>query len=220
MRTYIFIFLIFTISIVLLDCVTIIPFVPLYSLYEQPVQAFLPVPTRSGVVLFTTEDSYNNVTREKLYSFRTLANVYSAHYRLHCVVFSNNTDVISLFQRSSCSILRNYARNPYGLPIITSLYSIVGSRYSAKYYGYVNADILMTPELFSVLDFLDAKARSNSIPEAHELACRVTPMHLGVLPPLHSSIASVNAFFNVAKRKATKLRNPNSAVRTVFMFHA
>lgn len=29
MRTYIFIFLIFTISIVLLDCVTIIPFVPL-----------------------------------------------------------------------------------------------------------------------------------------------------------------------------------------------
>lgn len=29
MRTYIFIFLVFTISFVLLDCVTIIPFVPL-----------------------------------------------------------------------------------------------------------------------------------------------------------------------------------------------
>ena len=78
----------------------------------------------------------------------------------------------------------------------------------------------MTPKLFLVLDFLDAKARSNSIPDAHELASRVTPMHLRVLPLLYSSIASVNAFFNVAKRKATEFRNPNSAVRTVFVLHA
>ena len=43
--------------------------------------------------------------------------------------------------------------NPYGLPIITSLFSKAYQTIEAKYYGYLNSDILLQPTVFEVLHY-------------------------------------------------------------------
>ena len=41
-----------------------------------------------------------------------------------------------------------------GLPIVREMLKTCRTLYSSLYYGYINSDILLSPSIFSVLDFL------------------------------------------------------------------
>ena len=43
--------------------------------------------------------------------------------------------------------------NPFGLPTITSMFYEAQRLFDAKYYGYVNSDILLEPAIFEVLRY-------------------------------------------------------------------
>ena len=53
--------------------------------------------------------------------------------------------------------------NPYGLPIITSMFSIAQRLLNAKYYGYINFDILVDPMIFDILSFCENSVKSGQI---------------------------------------------------------
>lgn len=175
----------------------------------------ISIPKHYDVVLFITEDSFSQKTQARLSTFRKLSSIYSSHYRFHCLVFTDNPDIVAFFKQSSCSVVQGFKRNPYGMPIITSLFSIAGNQFSAKYYGYTNSDILVDPALFNVLRFLNAKAQSGEVQSAQELACRVSPMDVHSFPFLNDSMESVSSFFGTASQRRRRLRHPNSAVLVV-----
>ena len=114
--------------------------------------------------------------------------MYHARFSYHCILFTNNQDIIRFFEHSVCKVITDFKRNPYGLPYIYSMYSIASTVYKAKYYGYLNSDILIEPVVFSVLDHLDKQARAGSISPYHELAGRVHPIDTTALPVGFSSL--------------------------------
>ena len=116
------------------------------------------------------------------------------------------------FLRALCKVITDFKRNPYGLPYIYSMYSIASTVYKAKYYGYLNSDILIEPVVFSVLNYLDKQARAGSISPYHELAGRVHPIDTTALPVGFSTLEEMEKCFAEAKEKGYELRNPCTAV--------
>ena len=167
--------------------------------------------TPVDLVLFTSEDVLSK-TNPKLALFRDSSAVYHARFNYHCILFTNNQDIIRFFEYSVCKIITDFKRNPYGLPYIYSMYSIASTVYKAKYYGYLNSDILIEPVVFSVLNYLDKQARAGSISPYHELAGRVHPIDTASLPTGFSTLEEMEKCFAEAKEKGYELRNPWTAV--------
>ena len=167
--------------------------------------------TPVDLVLFTSEDVLSK-TNPKLALFRDSSAVYHARFNYHCILFTNNQDIIRFFEHSVCKVITDFKRNPYGLPYIYSMYSIASTVYKAKYYGYLNSDILIEPVVFSVLNYLDKQARAGSISPYHELAGRVHPIDTASLPTGFSTLEEMEKCFAEAKEKGYELRNPWTAV--------
>ena len=163
------------------------------------------------LVLFTSEDVFNK-TNPKLALFRDSSAVYHARFNYHCILFTNNQDIIRFFNHSVCKVITDFKRNPYGLPYIYSMYSIASTVYKAKYYGYLNSDILIEPVVFPVLNHLDKQARAGSISHYHELAGRVHPIDTTSLPTGFSTLEEMEKCFAEAKEKGYPLRNSWTAV--------
>ena len=53
--------------------------------------------------------------------------------------------------------------NPFGMPVITSLFRNTGKRIRAEYYGYLNSDILIEPTLFDILAFCKKESEAGRI---------------------------------------------------------
>ena len=169
--------------------------------------------TPVDLVLFTSEDFFNR-TNPKLALFRDSSAVYHARFNYRCILFTNNQDIIRFFDHSVCKIITDFNRNPYGLPYIYSMYSIASTVYKAKYYGYLNSDILIEPVVFSVLNYLDKRVQNGSISRYHELAGRVHPINTTSLPTGFSTLEEVETCFAEAKEKGYPLRNHWTAVFT------
>ena len=167
--------------------------------------------TPVDLVLFTSEDVLSK-TNPKLALFRDSSAVYHARFSYHCILFTNNQDIIRFFEHSVCKVITDFKRNPYGLPYIYSMYSIASTVCKAKYYGYLNSDILIEPVVFSVLNYLDKQARAGSISPYHELAGRVHPIDTASLPTGFSTLEEMEKCFAEAKEKGYELRNPWTAV--------
>ena len=76
-----------------------------------------------------------------------------------------------MFNRTGYSIRDDYQCNPYGVPYFNSL--LQGAKqFNAHYYAYINSDILIDPEVFSVLSFMQREMMKGSVPIAHEMAGR------------------------------------------------
>ena len=53
--------------------------------------------------------------------------------------------------------------NRFGMPIITSMFSIAQRLLNAKYYGYINFDILIDPKIFDILSFCEKSVQLGQI---------------------------------------------------------
>ena len=167
--------------------------------------------TLVDLVLFTSEDVFNN-TDPKLALFRDSSAVYHARFSYHCILFTDNQDIIRFFEHSICKVITDFKRNPYGLPYVYSMYSIASTVYKAKYYGYLNSDILIEPVVFPVLNYLDKQVQNGSISPYHELAGRVHPINMTSLPTGFSTLEEMESCFAEAKEKGYPLRNTWTAV--------
>lgn len=162
-------------------------------------------------VIFTTEDMYNEYTSRKLKYFRSMMDLFSRYFRVRFVIFSGNENIKKQFNGSNCLVEGDFARNTYGIPIINSLFSTAHHLFYAKYYGYVNSDILLHPHLFRVLSYLNRYTRSESLYSAHELAGRVVPVEYESFPRSFCNLTVYEEFFRTATQKRS-LRGKYSAV--------
>ena len=145
--------------------------------------------------------------------------VYSTESKLLCLFFTNNPHIITLVLQSKCQVITDFQRNKYGLPLISSLFS-VASQFSGKYYGYVNSDIILDPVLFGVLSFLQKEMERGSISRKHELAGRVYQTPKEYDPWMFSNSSSVSRYVSAFSKQYQALRGRSSAVRHFSVYYA
>lgn len=133
----------------------------------------LSIPTNHTfqLVLFTTEDGFSISKLNKIKLYRDMCDLYTSQFNFRALLFTHTPQLISLVSHSSVIPVTDFSCNffdvvicsvnPYGLPIITSLYSRAEQLFDSEYYGYVNSDILIEPTLFTVLSFCGTAVKSS-----------------------------------------------------------
>ena len=75
-------------------------------------------------------------------------------------MFTANNKTIKVCNNYGILTSNRIERNPYGLPYIGSMYTEAYSLVNSSYYGYINADILVSDRIFDVLSFIESKRTS------------------------------------------------------------
>ena len=164
-----------------------------------------------SVVFITTEDWLTRNTAKRLLVLRSLLDVYIREFNVHCIFYTRNDTIASMFNRTGYSITEDYQCNPYGVPYFNSL--LQGAKqFNAHYYAYINSDILIDPELFNVLSYMQQQMKRGIVPAAHELSGRVSQYHPNHMPFLFSNLSEVNDFYTTYEMRYRALRNKHSAV--------
>ena len=164
------------------------------------------------LVLLTTESGFTERIQNKSRLFRSLVDIYSKNYNFHCIMFTNTSELIDYYSNSSVTTITQFETNRFGLPIVTNLFAIAQKHFLSKYYGYVNADILVENNVFEVLSILEGASQDGIITPMHELAGRVYEKSYTDLPLLFRDIHDVNSFFQTIPLSKYTLRNAGSAV--------
>lgn len=66
-------------------------------------------------------------------------------------MFSKHPYIVSLCRSHGIAVERNYRHNRYDLPILRNLLLYAQSVFTSKYYGYINSDVLISPDVFEAL---------------------------------------------------------------------
>lgn len=170
-----------------------------------------------SVVFITTEDWLTHNTAKRLLVFRSLMDVYIREFNVHCIFYTRNDTIASMFNRTGYSIRDDYQCNPYGVPYFNSL--LQGAKqFNAHYYAYINSDILIDPKVFSVLSFMQREMMKGSVPIAHEMAGRVTQFDPNHTPSVFSNLPEIINYYYTDNVRLYALRNRFSAV-LVSMLH-
>ena len=97
------------------------------------------------------------------------------------------------------------------------MFTMVNSKYSYDYIGYLNSDILIHPGIFSVLDTVSEAVRIGKFPPSYILASRVgnSKMRIKMGEACNVPKDCLNAFTRY--RRYSKMRTPTSAVCISFL---
>lgn len=89
-------------------------------------------------------------TRNTIFMF----NLFQLHFNCRCIFYTTTPEIIR--QCKELNIMTtNTTLNPYGLPYIGDMYKKAASMYKSSFYGYINADILISSEIFGVLEYMN-----------------------------------------------------------------
>ena len=84
------------------------------------------------------------------------------YYDCRAIVFTTTPSILDACKSLGIATSSNMTLNPYGLPYIGSLFHSAASLYSGRFYGYINADILLSSSIMEVLAFIESSFSSRS----------------------------------------------------------
>ena len=126
-----------------------------------------------SIALITTEDGFSEKVKRKMQLFKDVSDIYHERFHSQSILFTKTPQLFSFFANSSVIVSSDFAYgsssavsssvNPFGMPVITSLFQNAGKRIRAEYYGYLNSDILIEPTLFDVLAFCKKESEAGRI---------------------------------------------------------
>ena len=102
------------------------------------------------------------------------------------------------------------------MPVLSSFFMRMKSDIKARYYGYMNSDILLHPKVFNMLKLIDNKRKKKIIPNEIELSSRVK-----MISPIfnESDFASLdNLTVLFSDERPGKLRRYKSSVFFLLFF--
>ncbi|KAK8793956.1 hypothetical protein WA171_006379 [Blastocystis sp. BT1] len=152
----------------------------------------------------------------KMTLFRDMSVLYYEHFSFRSLLFTTTPQLHDFFQNTSVIVVDDFKVNPYGLPIITSLFSKAYQTIEAKYYGYLNSDILLQPTVFEVLHYCMNQTEQGVLAREHELAGRVYERDFKDIPTRFTSLNQLSEYFTNYSRPRQALRNRGSADYFIF----
>ena len=93
---------------------------------------------------------WNNILRKRGYPITTF-------------VYTSSRDIKTAAQKEECVIRSIKRRNKFGLPILSLILQDLKSNSNTSYIAYINSDILLNPNTFSLLHYVDSCRRSKRI---------------------------------------------------------
>lgn len=141
-----------------------------------------------------------------------MADAYSGAYSFMAIMFTHTPELIDRFSNSSVKVITNFEVTRIGVPTITGMYYSAYQAFNARYYGYVNADILLNYTVFDALKYLLSQVKEQKIHPQHELAGRVYEEDYSRIPYVFESLEHVQQFFRSEDLSKLKARHAGSAV--------
>lgn len=99
--------------------------------------------------------------------------LFQRYFNFRAVVYTNSPLVTDLCNRLGIYSEGDYAYpllpdlmysvNPYNMPLIRYMYNRTMQMVSSDYYGYINSDIVMTPNIFEALDATEKLVQEGKI---------------------------------------------------------
>lgn len=83
--------------------------------------------------------------------------LFQDNFNFKAFVFTNTSSILKECANYGIETLSYVERNPYGLPYIGSMFTIAYGAANATYYGYINADILVSEKIFELLSYVDSQ---------------------------------------------------------------
>lgn len=176
-------------------------------------------PHHYELVLLTTDDGWTERIQNKSRLYSSLIDVYCRHYNFRPIIFTTTPELVAVYNRTCATVIQKFAVNRFNIPIITNMFSIAKKMFSADYYGYVNADILIQNNIFFVLNYLKEQSKRGVICKQHELAGRVYEVDYPFFPYNFTTLDEVDTFFRTVSPGRNSIRNRGSAVLLFFLFH-
>ena len=152
----------------------------------MPTSSMVKDETVYDLVLFTTEDGVSEKKLRKLQLFRDMSELYYSHFHFRAIVFTNTIQLHQFFRNTSILTLSNFKyitpflpfmsrTNPYGLPTITSMFSLAKQSIHSHYYGYHNSDILLQSTIFDVLQFCQQQVTLGTLSPSVSFVNSISP---------------------------------------------
>lgn len=86
-------------------------------------------------------------------------------YSFRAVVFTNSPIIVRFCASLGIYSEGNYGVNPFNMPLASYMFNRTRQFVDADYYGYINSDIIVSPNLFDVLRRCQSLAAKGTIEE-------------------------------------------------------
>ncbi|KAK8812803.1 hypothetical protein WA538_002537 [Blastocystis sp. DL] len=149
-----------------------------------------PLPLRPVRVVFViTADVSESETRVPpvLANTMVMLSLYIRNFNASAAVFTISEPIIRLAKSLGVPFYNGYQHNVHFMPLVSGIMRDIHRDFVTDYICILNSDILLGPEFFSLLDFVDLAIREGRLPKIVSFAGVVTNVHPPSFLPLLSS---------------------------------
>ena len=72
-------------------------------------------------------------------------------YRFRGIVYTNSPNLVGFAKRYHVLTISHYGTNPFRMPLVRDMFLRAKATFSASYYGYINSDILLSPNIMEAI---------------------------------------------------------------------
>lgn len=91
-------------------------------------------------------------------------NLFERLFSFKAILFSYSPSIVRFARRQNVTVISEYQTNPFDLPYVRDLYLQASHRFHARFYGYLNSDIILSPSIFSLLQQVKRRMDERSLP--------------------------------------------------------
>lgn len=99
--------------------------------------------------------------------------LFQQEYSFKGIVFTTSHSLISFCESKNITVIQRISRNEFGLPYVRDMLIELKARYNSSYYGYMNSDILLNPNIISTLKGISDRINRKQYPTTIGITCTV-----------------------------------------------
>lgn len=134
---------------------------------SSPNRTLLSVVVSDEKTVIVIVDYHNQSVPDYLVNALSLLSLYQNLYPFKTLVVSSSPSIILLCKKLSIKTISKVESNPYGLPYVRSLLEELKRQFDSDFYGYINSDILISPNVLLILSGLQKMKPSFSANGVH-----------------------------------------------------
>ena len=136
--------------------------------------------------------------------------LYQKKFSFRGLVFSSSPQMERFCNLLNIKVVKNISRNEYGVPFVRGMLETMKKLVHADYYGYMNSDILLNPEVFNTIPIINDNIRQGNLPSSVELISQVKAISY-ILTPQNNTYEEFSKYFHSIRYRG-RMRDIYSAV--------
>ncbi|KAK8794116.1 hypothetical protein WA171_003242 [Blastocystis sp. BT1] len=185
---------------------------------DLTIPAIPPPPSSTGrlsLVLFTTADASHFYPELKVLNILQMFDLFQREFNFKGIVFTHTPSIRNAATKLHIQVISDFPVNRYHMPIVGAMYTKAVELFDSEYYGYINSDILVSVNLFELLELCRLNAEQGNINLRHEIAGRVSevPSYDKLIA---TDLVAYTKYLRNLSRQVKALRHGHSADYFIF----